>query len=267
MSVDNKAFVRLAQELLKEQGVEMKTTQLYELFSKLIDNSNWNVVKAKGVNFKESVEKEIDPLYKKRQIMEEYFPGEGLLLLDESSKCDEDTFRAVLELGKERENQAAASMRNPKLEAKILATLSDLSKDDVLTLPQISEKIEGTKGSWVQVCVSTLLKRDIIEKIQTGKRNPGYRLKNMPRNSELPKQDKRSNAEAVKLGGWSEVETVPNDHFKVLNEAYGQLKNSLTDEEMRQTLISILVEKYPQRLPYFGLQGSVRKFMNHKANK
>lgn len=51
MSVDNKTFVKKSQEILKEMGVEVKSTQLYELYSKLSGEKNWNVAKSKKVEF------------------------------------------------------------------------------------------------------------------------------------------------------------------------------------------------------------------------
>jgi KaiC/GvpD/RAD55 family RecA-like ATPase len=48
---DNKAIVKKSQEILESIGVEVKTTQLYEFYSKLNDEPNWNIARAKGITF------------------------------------------------------------------------------------------------------------------------------------------------------------------------------------------------------------------------
>lgn len=51
MSVDNKQFVKKSQAILKELGIETKTSVLYEFFAKLQGDKNWNVAKDKKVPF------------------------------------------------------------------------------------------------------------------------------------------------------------------------------------------------------------------------
>lgn len=55
MSVDNSAFVKKSQAILKELGAEVKTTQLYELFARLQGEKNWNTAKPKGKLFSEVI--------------------------------------------------------------------------------------------------------------------------------------------------------------------------------------------------------------------
>ena len=51
MSQSNKSFVSRAKEILTEQKVKVSTSQLYELFSKLSGEANWNVASKKQVEF------------------------------------------------------------------------------------------------------------------------------------------------------------------------------------------------------------------------
>lgn len=52
---NNVQFVQKTKELLKEMGFEIKTTQLYEMYSKLIGEKNWNIAKTKKSNFLSSL--------------------------------------------------------------------------------------------------------------------------------------------------------------------------------------------------------------------
>lgn len=52
MSSDkNKNIIEQAKTILEKQGYKVKTGHLYELFSKLVGESSWNVAKAKNSNF------------------------------------------------------------------------------------------------------------------------------------------------------------------------------------------------------------------------
>lgn len=55
MSENNVAFVQKTKEILKEMGVEVKTTQIYELYSKLLNEKNWNQAKAKKKDLTETL--------------------------------------------------------------------------------------------------------------------------------------------------------------------------------------------------------------------
>ena len=55
MFKDNVAFVQKTKEILKDMGVEVKTTQLYEMYSKLLGEKNWNIAKSKDLKFLDSV--------------------------------------------------------------------------------------------------------------------------------------------------------------------------------------------------------------------
>lgn len=48
---DNKnvKFVQATKEVLKELGIEIKTTQIYEFYSKLLKEKNWNIAKSKKI--------------------------------------------------------------------------------------------------------------------------------------------------------------------------------------------------------------------------
>lgn len=59
-SESNKAIIKKAQELLKDMGHQVKTTQLYELFSKLAGEANWNTAKARQTSFIKTIEKFTD---------------------------------------------------------------------------------------------------------------------------------------------------------------------------------------------------------------
>lgn len=52
-SDQNHDLVNKTKKLLQEYGHEVKTTHLYEVFSKLANEASWNVAKAKGTNFTE----------------------------------------------------------------------------------------------------------------------------------------------------------------------------------------------------------------------
>jgi hypothetical protein len=54
-SVENIKLVQSTKEILKQMGVEMKTTQIYEFYSKLIGYQNWNLAQSKGVVFLDKV--------------------------------------------------------------------------------------------------------------------------------------------------------------------------------------------------------------------
>lgn len=56
----NKIIVEKSQKILEEYGYQVKTGHLYELFSKLSNESSWNVAKAKNVNFVEALNLEAD---------------------------------------------------------------------------------------------------------------------------------------------------------------------------------------------------------------
>lgn len=53
--MDNKKIIQKTQSLLKEYGHEVKTGHLYEIFSKLSNESSWNVASNKNVSFKQKV--------------------------------------------------------------------------------------------------------------------------------------------------------------------------------------------------------------------
>lgn len=55
MSVDNKSFVTRAKEILSEQKVKVTTSQLYEMFSKLSGEKNWNIASQKEINFQDKL--------------------------------------------------------------------------------------------------------------------------------------------------------------------------------------------------------------------
>lgn len=46
----NVQFVQATKEILKDLGIEIKTTQIYELYSKLLKEKNWNIAKSKKIN-------------------------------------------------------------------------------------------------------------------------------------------------------------------------------------------------------------------------
>lgn len=60
-SIDNKHFVIRAKTILKDMGVEASTSQIYELFSKLNGEKNWNVAKSKNLNFLEKLQSYFEP--------------------------------------------------------------------------------------------------------------------------------------------------------------------------------------------------------------
>jgi hypothetical protein len=51
MSVDNKTFIKKSQFRLQRLGIEVKTTLLYEMYSKIIGEKSYNVALSKGLNF------------------------------------------------------------------------------------------------------------------------------------------------------------------------------------------------------------------------
>ena len=50
-TIDNKLFIKKSQEIFKDLGIEVKTTQLYEFYSRLMGEKNWNQAKNKNPNF------------------------------------------------------------------------------------------------------------------------------------------------------------------------------------------------------------------------
>lgn len=60
MSSVNTAFIKKAQQLLSRHGFEVKTSQLYEVFSELAGYKNYNVAKAKKVEFEKLTPLAID---------------------------------------------------------------------------------------------------------------------------------------------------------------------------------------------------------------
>ena len=55
MSSINTAFIKKAQQLLSKHGFEVKTSQLYEIFSELSGYKNYNIAKAKNIEFETMV--------------------------------------------------------------------------------------------------------------------------------------------------------------------------------------------------------------------
>jgi hypothetical protein len=51
MAPDNKSLVLKSQSFLKEFGYDVKTSHLYELYSKLSNEKDWNIAKVKNVQF------------------------------------------------------------------------------------------------------------------------------------------------------------------------------------------------------------------------
>lgn len=56
MSDVNKAIVKTTQKILTEMGVTIKTTQVYEMYSKLSGYKNWNEAKPADVDFSAAIE-------------------------------------------------------------------------------------------------------------------------------------------------------------------------------------------------------------------
>jgi hypothetical protein len=79
-STDNKAIVKKTQEILKEQGYDIKLSHVYELFSKLSGVKDWNSAKALDKDFGQLVNKEI-------QINEEYRELHFLVNIGDSGDC------------------------------------------------------------------------------------------------------------------------------------------------------------------------------------
>lgn len=52
----NKSIVEKSQKILEEYGYKVKTGHLYELFSKLLNESSWNVAKAKDIQFSQMIQ-------------------------------------------------------------------------------------------------------------------------------------------------------------------------------------------------------------------
>ena len=48
---DNQALINRTKQYLKEYGYEVKTSHLYEVFAKLVNEPNWHVAKAKNIDF------------------------------------------------------------------------------------------------------------------------------------------------------------------------------------------------------------------------
>lgn len=59
MSENNKLIVEMAKKILKEYGYEVKTSHLYELFSKLSGDKSYNVSSAKKTDFKKVIHPEL----------------------------------------------------------------------------------------------------------------------------------------------------------------------------------------------------------------
>lgn len=49
--MSNEKLVQATKEVLKQMGVEIKTTQVYEMYSKLLGEKNWNIAKSKNTDF------------------------------------------------------------------------------------------------------------------------------------------------------------------------------------------------------------------------
>lgn len=70
-----------------------------------------------------------------------------------------------------------ATAKKSKITDSIVNHLKTLPEDQVMTITELSEKIPGVKRDTLQVTLSQMVKSGRVEKVKTGKRQPGYKAK------------------------------------------------------------------------------------------
>lgn len=73
--------------------------------------------------------------------------------------------------------ETTAPAKKSKITDSIVNHLKTLPEDQVMTITELSEKIPGVKRDTLQVTLSQMVKSGRVEKVKTGKRQPGYKAK------------------------------------------------------------------------------------------
>lgn len=100
----NSKIVQSTKEILKEFGIEIKTTQIYEMYSKILGEKNWNIAKSKNVDFSkvfysslklEDLAKNLEKIDKDK-FVKEFFKRKKMIFEDRKSDVDEFGISGIL---------------------------------------------------------------------------------------------------------------------------------------------------------------------------
>lgn len=69
----------------------------------------------------------------------------------------------------------ATSTKKPKITDSIVATLRGLEEGQTMTITELAVKLPETKRETLQATLSQMVKAKRVEKVVTGKRQPGYK--------------------------------------------------------------------------------------------
>lgn len=86
-----------------------------------------------------------------------------------------ETSEAVVQPVQETTAPAAATAKRQKMTDRIVATLRGLEENQLLTIAELSAKMSDVKRETLQATLSQLVKAKRVEKVTTGKRQPGYK--------------------------------------------------------------------------------------------
>lgn len=97
MKKDNKDIIDKSKKILTEFGYDIKTSHLYELYSKLNDEASWNVAKAKNIQFSNVLnQEEVIKQYQNEQESNFYTSSLKEYLSDLKSRYFNDVFNLGL---------------------------------------------------------------------------------------------------------------------------------------------------------------------------
>lgn len=70
---------------------------------------------------------------------------------------------------------ATPAAKKAKITDSIVATLRSLEEGQTMTISELSDKMGGVKRETLQATLSQMVKAKRVEKVVTGKRQPGYK--------------------------------------------------------------------------------------------